>query len=303
MGRDVERTVSFTPTRVDNCAEYYVVIGSLGELAKLDRTGNLIGEVCTPFASTITHSIPLDDSWIGIWVEPEMRLARMAGLKIEETWRNGPSSSELRTSDNPMQLHPENSTWSHALDAEPTCITGLGDVFCFVLRGRGVYLMDSEANEVWRSSLPNSNVGRINGIETAISISNSEDKLSIWYDNGLIVDISLDTGLEIDRRKIKISERIERVFHGSDSHILALSQGGFLLSDNEGIVEPYKTPGPLLSARQKDGIWELTGWRFDAIIRETSLDISSRDQLGVGFIEGKILTNDGTLSEFSFNRS
>ena len=299
----MERTVSFTPTRVDNCAEYYVVIGSLGELAKLDRTGNLIGEVCTPFASTITHSIPLDDSWIGIWVEPEMRLARMARLKNEGTWRNGPSSSELRTSDNPMQLHPENSTWSHALDAEPTCITGLGDVFCFVLRGRGVYLMDSEANEVWRSSLPNSNVGRINGIETAISISNSEDKLSIWYDNGLIVDISLDTGLEIDRRKIKISERIERVFHGNDSHILALSQGGFLLSDGEGIVESYNTPGPLLSARQKDGIWELTGWRFDAIIRERSLDISSRDQLGVGFIEDKILTNDGTLSEFSFNRS
>lgn len=163
--------------------------------------------------------------------------------------------------------------------------------------------MDPEANEVWRSSLPNSNVGRRNGFETAISISNSEDKLSIWYDNGLIVDIALDTGLEIDRRKIKISERIERVIHGNDSHIIALSQGGFLLSDGEGIVEPYKTPGPLLSARQKDGIWELTGWRFDAIIRETSLDISSRDQLGVGFIEGKILTNDGTLSEFSFNRS
>ena len=163
--------------------------------------------------------------------------------------------------------------------------------------------MDSEANEIWRSSLPNSNVGRRNGFETAISISNSEDILSIWYNNGLIVDISLDTGLEIDRRKIKISERIERVFHGNDSHILALSQGGFLLSDGEGIVESYNTPGPLLSARQKDGIWELTGWRFDAIIRERSLDISSRDQLGVGFIEDKILTNDGTLSEFSFNRS
>ena len=303
MRRVVERPVSFTATRVDYCAEYYVVIGSLGELAKLDRTGNVNGDVCTPFASTITHSTPLVDSWIGIWVEPEMRLARMARLNLERNWRNGPSSSDLRTSDNPMQLHPENSTWSHALDAEPTCISGLGDVFCFVLRGRGVYLMDSEANEIWRSSLPNSNVGRRNGFETAISISNSEDILSIWYNNGLIVDISLDTGLEIDRRKIKISERIERVFHGNDSHILALSQGGFLLSDGEGIVESYNTPGPLLSARQKDGIWELTGWRFDAIIRETSLDISSRDQLGVGFIEEKILTNDGTLSQFSFNRS
>ena len=163
--------------------------------------------------------------------------------------------------------------------------------------------MDSEANEVWRSSLPNSNVGRKNGVETAISISNCEDKLSIWYDNGLIVDIALDTGLEIDRRKIKISRKIERVFHGNEAHILALSQSGFLLSDGEGMVESYKTPGPLLSARQKDGIWELTGWRFDALIRERSLDISSRNQLGVGFIEEKILTNDGTLSEFSFNRS
>ena len=303
MGRVVERTVSFTPTRVDNCAEFYIVIGSLGELAKIDRTGNLIGEVCTPFASTITHSIPLADSWIGIWVEPELRLARMAGLNLEGNWKNGPSSSDLRISDDLIQLHPENSTWSHALDAEPTCITGLGNEFCFALRGRGIYLMDSEANEVWRSSLPNSNVGRRNGFETAISISNCEEKLSIWYDNGLIVDIALDTGLEIDRRKIKISEKIERVFHGNDSHILALSQSGFLLSDGEGIVDSYKTPGPLLSARQKDGIWELTGWRFDALIRERSLEISSRDQLGVGFIEEKILTNDGTLSEFSFNRS
>ena len=77
MGQVVERTVPFTPTRVDDCGEYYIVIGSLGELAKLDRDGELIGEYSIPFASTITHSTPLIDYWIGIWVEAEMRLARI----------------------------------------------------------------------------------------------------------------------------------------------------------------------------------------------------------------------------------
>ena len=146
----MERTVSFTPTRVDDCGEYYIVIGSLGELAKLDRDGKLIGESSIPFASTITHSTPVMDYWIGIWVEAEMRLARIASLKLDDLWDNGVSRGDLRTSLNPMSLHPQNSVWSHALDSEPTCITSLGDNFCFVLRGKGVYQMDLEANEVWR---------------------------------------------------------------------------------------------------------------------------------------------------------
>mgnify|MGYP003300634793 FL=1 len=175
MGQVVERTVPFTPTRVDDCGEYYIVIGSLGELAKLDRDGELIGESSIPFASTITHSTPLIDYWIGIWVEAEMRLARIASLKLDDLWGNGVSRGDLRTSLNPMSLHPQNSAWSHALDSEPTCITSLGDNFCFVLRGKGVYRMDLEANEVWRSSLPGTIDGKLRGLETAISISQSKN--------------------------------------------------------------------------------------------------------------------------------
>ena len=303
MSQVVERTVPFTPTRVDDCGGYYIVIGSLGELAKLDRNGTLIGESSIPFASTITHSTPLVDYWIGIWVEAEMRLARIASMKLDDLWGNGVSRGDLRTSLNPMSLHPQNSVWSHALDSEPTCITSLGDNFCFVLRGKGVYQMDLDANEVWRSSLPSTIDGKLRGLKTAISISKSENSLSIWYDNGLVVDISEDSGVEIDRRSLNIPDRIERVFHSGESHLLALSGGGFLISDGEKILESYSTPGPLFAAIRRNGVWKFTGWRFDGRLSNLGLDISSREELGVGFVADKVLTNDGTLFEFAVTRS
>ena len=161
MSQVVERTVPFTPTRVDDCGGNYVITGSLGELAKLDNQGKLIEDYSIPFPSTITHSTSLGDYWIGIWLEAEMRLARISSLNLNNLWENGDSRGELRASVDPMSLHPKNSVWSHALDSEPTCLAGLGDDFLFVLRGKGVYRMDKEANEVWRSSLPSTIDGKL----------------------------------------------------------------------------------------------------------------------------------------------
>ena len=302
-GPVVERVVPFTPTKVDLCEDNYIITGSLGELAKLTRDGKLIEEYSIPFPSSITHSTTLGDFWIGIWVEAEMRLARMSSLNVKNSWENGPSRSELRTSSDPMSLHPRNTVWSHALDSEPTCITDIGDDFCFVLRGKGIYRMDKHANEVWRSNLPSTIDGNLRGSETAISISQSDDFLSIWYDNGLVVDISTDTGIEIDRRRLPISDRIERVFHSENFHLLALSEQGFLIANSEEILQSHKTPGPLFAARYRNGQWEFTGWRFDGTLGNYDLKIHSRKQLGIGFVADRVLTNDGTLCDFAITHS
>ena len=82
------------------------------------------------------------------------------------------SRSELRTSLDPMSLHPKNSVWSHALDSEPTCITAIGDDFCFVLRGKGIYRMDKHANEVWRSNLPSTIDGNLRGLKLQFQFLN-----------------------------------------------------------------------------------------------------------------------------------
>ena len=87
--------------------------------------------------------------------------------------------------------------------------------------------MDLEANEIWRSSLPSTMDGKMGGLETAISISESKNSLSLWYDNGLVVDISLDSGIEIDRRSLNIPDRIERVFHSGESHLLLYREADF----------------------------------------------------------------------------
>ena len=88
MSQVVERTVPFTPTRVDDCGGNYVITGSLGELAKLDNQGKLIEDYSIPFPSTITHSTSLGDYWIGIWLEAEMRLARISSLNLNNLWEN-----------------------------------------------------------------------------------------------------------------------------------------------------------------------------------------------------------------------
>ena len=117
------------------------------------------------------------------------------------------------------------------------------------------------------------------------------------------MDISADSGVEIDRRSLQISDRIERVFHSGDLHLLALSEGGFLISNRETVLQSHNTPGPLFAARNRNGNWEFTGWRFDGRLSNSSLEISPRNQLGVGFVADKVLTNDGTLSDFTITRS
>ena len=61
--------------------------------------------------------------------------------------------------------------------------------------------------------------------------------------------------------------------------------------------------GPLFAARIRNEEWEFTGWRFDGRLSDLGLEISSREELGVGFVADKILTNDGTLCEFVVTRS
>ena len=58
-----------------------------------------------------------------------------------------------------------------------------------------------------------------------------------------------------------------------------------------------------IAARIRNEEWEFTGWRFDGRLSDLGFEISSREELGVGFVGDKVLTNDGTLCKFAFTRS
>ncbi len=298
----MSRIIPFTPTRVDSGESEHVIIGTLGELARIDDKGDAIGEVVSPFPAAVPCSTQIDGGWLGVWVEPEQRLARMARLRFDSEWQNGIAKGELR-SHRSSTIQPAEADWSRAMDAEPTAVCRTETGFCFALRSKGIYHLDEEANEIWRAMLPSVLDGRRRGLETALSIHPTEDILSIWYDNGLVVDLSMKDGIEIDRRSLKTPERIDAIFHSENEHLIALSGGGFCIQDHNGVLESHSTHGPVMAARSVDGAWEFTGWRHDGRLSEGKLSLSERPEIGVGFVGQRILTNDGTLSDFQFTRS
>ncbi|HII43708.1 TPA: hypothetical protein HA325_03725 [Candidatus Thalassarchaeaceae archaeon] len=299
----MQRIIPFTPARVDDSDDNHIVVGTLGELAKISAEGKLASKVSTPFPAGISCSTAFEGAWLGIWVEPEMRLARMASLDIEADWQDGATRSALRTSDDSTLVHPAEAIWSRSLDAEPTAVCQVEGGFCFALRSRGVYRMDIEAKEIWRASMPSVIDGKRRGQETAISMSVSGEILRIWFDNGLVVDLSMEDGSELDRRNLRVGERIEAVFHSKNEHLLALSTGGIARTNAEQVLESHPTSGPVMAARYQDGAWEFTGWRIDGRLFEGILEISKRTEIGVGFVGQRVLTNDGTLADFPFTRS
>ena len=115
-----------------------------------------------------------------------------------------------------------------------------------------------------------------------------KNSLSLWYDNGLVVDISLDSGIEIDRRILQTPDRIERVFHSGNPTSWTLAGGGFLISDGEQILESY-LPRAIICSKNRNEEWEFTGWRFDGRLSDLGLEISSREELGVGLLQTRFL--------------
>lgn len=298
----MSRIVTFTPTRVDLGETHHVIVGTLGELARIDDDGNALGDSVTPFPAAVPCSTQIDGGWLGVWVEPEHRLARMARLNSDSEWKNGNPRGEFRTS-RVRDMQPANAEWTRSMDAEPTAVCRTETGFCFAVRGRGIYHLDAQANEIWRAKLPSVLDGRRRGLETAISMQASKDKLSVWYDNGLVVDLSMSDGSEIDRRNLNASERIEAVYHSDSQHLIALAGGGISIQDENGVLESHATPGPVFAARRTDETWEFTGWRHDGRLDEDGLSLAKRREIGVGFVGQRILTNDGTLAAFGITRS
>ena len=78
--------IGFAPIKIDSGEEIHVISGVSGQLLKVDENLNPIAEISQPFPAMITSSTIVGDKWIGIWVERELRQARMAAFDLNEEW-------------------------------------------------------------------------------------------------------------------------------------------------------------------------------------------------------------------------
>ena len=175
--------IGFSPSGVARGDDFHVLTGTQGEVVKIDREGMAIGPVVSPFPSPIVDSTIVGDKWCAMWMDRELRQARMAAIPLDEDWVDGPNREQLRISihsTNGDVLKPAMSIWHRTLDSEPMKIGVSGENIVFTTV-TGVYMIDSDANEIWRGMLPRwPDISSLFAFDQIVGIVEYPGGLSIW---------------------------------------------------------------------------------------------------------------------------
>ena len=170
--------IGFAPIKIDSGDDIYVISGVSGQLLKVDKNLKPLADICTPFPALITSSTILGNIWIGVWIERDLRQARMAALDLTDDWSNGPTKSDLRDYQSGFSLHPSSNVWSQILDSEPTALSQVDGSICFSTINRGIYKIDGESNEIWRAEIPKwSEIEKINTFDEIVAFLSYEEQL------------------------------------------------------------------------------------------------------------------------------
>jgi hypothetical protein len=297
--------IDFVPSRISKGSSIHVLTGTQGEIAKINRNGELQGPVVTPFPTSIIDGVILDQIWIGIWLDIEFRQARMAALPIETEWKDGSSREDLRSSINSLreeEVLPSNSLWHRVLDSQPMKIDKYEDKVVFTTVS-GIYMIDSDANEIWRGLLPRwPSISIFSANDEIVGIVECPEGISIWSKAGGVSVLDPSNGLEIYTRVIDFGDSVSNVtFSDEGGWFVMLHEGSIAVMDKiEGDHSLFRTSGPVLDAEFSDGSWKWTGWRHDGLLIDSETRVSGRENVGVAITDGNILTNDGSWSKLQY---
>tara|TARA_Y100000588_G_scaffold248554_1_gene263039 strand:- start:707 stop:1696 length:990 start_codon:yes stop_codon:yes gene_type:complete len=297
------RRVGFAPSRIDRGGVSHVIAGTQGELLILDSKGNPRGGVSTPFPAPTIDGLVLKDRWIGIWLDREFRQARMAALPIDEIWGDGVTREELRLSIGSPEGYvvPSNSIWHRVLDSEPMKMGAFEDNIVFATLS-GIYMIDSEANEIWRSPIPRwPAISKISQYDNLISINEFSGGLAVWSQAGGVSVLDPSNGVEIYNRVLEFGDKVCSVIYSKEAGWLVILHGGTVavMDKIEGGHSIHKTKGPVMDSEFVDGRWAWTGWRHDGDLAEGKVRSRRRRNIGVALLGGMVLSNDGTWSDWA----
>jgi hypothetical protein len=289
----------FAPERISRGSSIHVLSGTQGELVKINGKGERLGAVVTPFPSPIVDGLILDQIWIGIWLDREFRQARMAALPINKEWENGSSREDLRAAINSLNgsdVVPANSLWSRVLDSEPMKMGKSGNCAVFATVS-GIYMIDAQANEVWRGLLPRwPSISNISAYDEIVGIVEFSGGISIWSKAGGVSVLDPSNGLEIFSKVIDFGDSVSNViFSDEGGWFVMLHEGSVAIMDKiEDGHRTYRTGSPVLDAEFSNGCWRWTGWRQDGELSGSEVAISERGNVGIAIVDGMVLANDGS---------
>ena len=301
-----EAPLGFQPVRVDRGDSATVVIGSSGELVRIDEFGTPLHQPVRPFPASVTGGAVLDGVWVGTWVEHELQQARMAALPLVGEWAEGGGREMLRYRTETADLMPSSSIWSRFLDAEPMAVSRAGDGVVFATLRRGIYRIDEEAVEIWRAPYPEwPDLSALASRDSLVSSNENDGRIVIWSEAGGVTAVDSENGGHVLSTVVPLPDSLSGVRHNEDGGwLLLLNSGGIaLLDDLQSEPEVVRTPGPVLDAVHDGEFWRWTGWRHDGALRDGEVQCAARDQFGVALIGDRVLTNDGTWDNYGLNHS
>ena len=276
------------PWRLFHHGEHEIIIDVNGGIS-IDGTTN------SPFPCEITFAAMCDKGMVATWVDHELQLARMALLDVAEPVKEGISRAQLRLKRNTTMV--EGSEWCHIVDAEPVALDAHEDMIVFSLWSRGLYCIDSSANEVWRLPLIDSKEKTPPRSNEIASISIIKNEVIAWTKGGTYQRISLASGEVIQTDNLGVECDIENVFTHDDSFLITSKDGWAWELKNNEITVARKLRGTIQHAVFDDGDWRIISWRDDLMLRG---DVKKRDELGVQILKQKetwmVLDNQGNRS-------
>ena len=296
--------IGYNTTRVNRGTGVNVVIGTMGELAKVDDSGRLLEEPAKPFPASIFDGVLIHDRWVGIWLDRELGDARMAALPLDQKWSDGPEREELRMAiASQRSLHPAGAMWHRRLDAEPIKMgTFEGNIVFATIDG--AYMIDSDSNEVWRGVLPFwQEIAEIGIDDRIVAICEFPGGLALWSRAGGVAVLDPAQGGILYTKVIPTRDSVESVFYSENGGwVVCLHEGNVLLMDKIE-EEPHlvRTNGAILDAEYSSKAWRLTGWRNDVLVgkADDTPIVAKTESIGIGIIGGIVMTNDGEWSKFS----
>jgi len=287
--------------RVDQGASGKVLVGSSGELLRIDADGSPLHQPVVPFPSNVSGGAVIGESWVGTWVDQELREARMAALQLDGDWIDGGAREQLREASGSNLLMPASSIWSRRLDAEPMALTRTSAGVVFATLNRGVYLIDESASELWRSPYPEwSGLTKYRHSDSIVSCTEHEGKIGLWSRSGSVTLLDAQDGSFVSSHAIELMSPLAGAEYSEDGGWLLMQEsGGVGILDNlQHSPRMLNTPGPVFDADYSKGRWRWTGWRHDGVSLDGKCEIEIRRDIGIGLVGHNVVTNDGRWDEF-----
>jgi hypothetical protein len=262
----------FTPSRILQLDDGYLVIGYDGELLLLDSNLVYTEKPVSPFPIAIGQSCIVGNNLIATWLDSELMLARMASIDLDDKFIEGPSRSDLRIQKSlATALHPAGNSWSRVLNSQPLALATDGQRVALVLWQSGIYCLNADSSEIWRSPPPVwSEVSNMPRSDETVSMDFHGSELHIWCAAGGRLVLDADDGTILRSEKVELDTVIENVYRDSEHELVCGNNGeAFHLSDSTLRLQTDIT-GPIQNAiwDSESNAWRISGWRKEVLLKD-----------------------------------